>query len=63
MANENITLADIAIGVFIDRLKHIDLDIPFPQQVEAWYKRLTERPAYERWVMSDFSELAGRNNY
>lgn len=58
-----ITLADVATGVFLHRLKHIDLEIVFPENIEQWYERLSKRPAYHKWVMSDFSELQGRSQY
>jgi len=59
----NPSVADIAIGVFLHRLWSIDLDIKFPDNVQNWYGRLTERAGYSRWVMSDFTELQGRSGY
>lgn len=57
----SLTLADIVTGVYLFRLANIDLDIPFPSNLARWFERLSERPAYQRWVMSDFSELKGRS--
>lgn len=57
------TIADVTTGVFLFRLRAIDLDIAFPANVEKWYCRLTARRGYRRWVMSDFSELRGRTGY
>lgn len=57
------TVADIAIGVYLHRLWAIDLEITFPDTVHSWYERLSQRPAYQRWVMSDFHELQGRTDY
>ena len=57
------TVADISIGVYLHRLWSIDLDIEFPDNVRQWYRRLAERAAYHRWVMSDFTELQGRSDY
>jgi glutathione S-transferase len=63
LVGDNPTVADIAIGVFLHRLWSIDLEIEFPDNVRQWYERLTERAAYHRWVMSDFTELQGRSDY
>jgi len=57
------TVTDIAIGVYLHRLWSIDLEIDFPSRVKNWYEELSKRPGYERWVMSDFSELFGRSDY
>jgi hypothetical protein len=37
-------------------------DPPLPN-VEAWYQRLQERPAYRKHVMIPFGELQGRLDY
>jgi len=63
LLGENPTVADIAVGVFVHRLWAIELDIRFPENVLGWYNRLSQRPGYKRWVMSDFSELEGRAEY
>jgi len=57
------SLADIATGVFLHRLYSIDIDILYPEGVTNWYQRLTSRPGYAKWVMSDFTELKGRTAY
>jgi len=56
LGNE-LTIADIPCGTLMYR--YFNLGIPRPRltNVEAWYKRLTERPAYQRHVMVDFLEL------
>ncbi len=63
LSGQTITLADICTGVYLHRLKHIDLNIEFPDAVQNWYKRLSERPAYQKWGMSDFTSLQGRSEY
>ena len=63
LAGQTISLADICIGVFMYRLNEIDLDIHIPTSTHKWYESLKTRPAYQKWVMSDFSELMGRENY
>jgi len=59
----NASVADVATGVFLHRLQTIDLKIQFPENVLGWYKALSNRAGYKRWVMSDFSELQGRADY
>ena len=60
---QSISLADVVAGVFIHRLYVLDLGISFPDNIQSWYQRLTRRQSYEKWVMSDFSELKGRSDY
>lgn len=60
---EKPTLADVATGVFMHRLIAIEISINIPDNVAAWYERLSDRRDYARWVMSDFTELAGRSDY
>lgn len=57
------TVADIATGVFLHRLRSIDLTIQIPANVDLWHQRLTLQSGYQKWVMSDFSELQGRSSY
>lgn len=63
LLGNTITLADVSTGVYLHRLKHIDLEIDFPEKIEKWHERLGDRSAYRKWVMSDFSELQGRSQY
>jgi glutathione S-transferase len=57
------SVADIATGVFLYRMIDIDLPIAIPQSVHDWYGRLSAMDGYQRWVMSDYSELRGRVAY
>ena len=57
------TLADIATGVFLYRLQTIELDVVMPDNIVKWYQRLSSRQPYQRWVMTDFTELRGRLGY
>ena len=38
----------------------LDLERPHIPHAEAWYQRLTARPAYREHVMVPFAELRGR---
>ena len=63
LLGDQLSLADVCNGVFLYRLVEIDLTIELPERVAAWYERLKMRPAFQRWVMRDFSELRGRMEY
>lgn len=54
---DRLTIADIGVGTLMYR--YFNLDIPRPKltNVEAWYKRLTARPAYAEHVMIDFADM------
>ncbi len=55
------SVADVATGVFLHRLSAIDLNISMPDNIMQWFDRLRHRPAFSKWVMSDFTELKGRS--
>lgn len=63
LAGNTMSLADVSVGVFLYRLDEIDLDIVFPEHVEAWYGQLKTSEGFQRWAMSDFSSLKGRLQY
>lgn len=54
---DQITIADIAIGVLMYRYFNLAIPRPPIANVEVWYKRLTQRPAYEAHVMVDFKPM------
>jgi glutathione S-transferase len=62
LAGETISLADIAAGAQLFRYYELDLERPALANVEAWYGRLQERPAYRKHVMTAFDELRGDPN-
>ena len=43
--------------------KIIEVERPSVPHVEAWYRRLADRPAYRAHVMRPFEELRGRLAY
>jgi glutathione S-transferase len=57
------TLADIPAGTALYRYFEVDIERPAVPNVEAWYQRLQERPAYRTHVMLPFEELRGRLAY
>ena len=63
LAGNSISLADITVGAIIYRLTEQGLAVPLPECVDNWYQALKQRSGYQRWVMSDFSELKGREDF
>ena len=60
MLGDAISLADITVGTTLFRYFNIDLARPSVPRVEAWYERLTARPAYREHVMIPFDDVYGR---
>jgi glutathione S-transferase len=60
LAGNALTLADIPAGTGLYRYFELDIERPSVPNVEAWYRRLQDRPAYRAHVMVPFGELAGR---
>ena len=48
------TMGDIPLGCIAYRYFTVDVERPALPHVEAWYQRLTERPAYQAHVMRHF---------
>lgn len=63
LLGSEISLADICSGAILYRLTSQGLNVPLPENVRCWYERLKERPAYQKTIMSDFSELKAREDY
>ncbi|MDB2407873.1 glutathione S-transferase family protein [Jannaschia sp.] len=51
------TLADVPFGACLYRYFTLDLDRPSHPQIQAYYARLCDRPAYRRAIMVDYSSL------
>ena len=63
LAGAELTMADIAVGTSLYRYFEIEVERPPLPHVEAWYRRLAERPAYRAHVMRPFEDLRGRLAY
>ncbi|HEX4555843.1 MAG TPA: glutathione S-transferase family protein [Xanthobacteraceae bacterium] len=63
LGGNSLTLADIPAGTALYRYFKLDIERPSVRNVEAWYRRLQERPAYREGVMVPFRELRGRLDY
>ena len=63
LCGNSLTLADIPAGTSLYRYSELEIDRPTVPNVEAWYRRLQEHPAYREHVMVPFSELLGRLDY
>ena len=60
LLGEALTLADIPIGSALYRWFELDIHRPKLPNLQAWYERLQDRPAYREHVMVPFDELRGR---
>ncbi|WP_171128914.1 MULTISPECIES: glutathione S-transferase family protein [unclassified Ruegeria] len=60
LAGEEFSLSDIQLGHVLYR--YYDIDIPRPPltNLQAYYRRLTKRRAYQTHVMLDYDELRAR---
>lgn len=54
VAGESLTMGDIPLGTGLYRYFNLDTDRPSLPNVEQWYARLCERPAFQRHVMIPF---------
>jgi len=57
LAGDQLTVGDIPLGAYVYRYFNLDIERPSLPNVEAWYARLRDRPAYQKHVMIPF----GRN--
>ena len=60
IAGDALTVGDIAAGAQCYRYFELEIDRPVIPNVEAWYERLSERPAYREHVIVPFEDLRGR---
>ncbi|NQZ30824.1 MAG: glutathione S-transferase family protein [Oceanospirillaceae bacterium] len=63
LTGQSITLGDICVGSVIYRLISQGLTVELPFNVAQWYETLKSRDGYKKWIMSDYSELKGREAY
>jgi len=63
LCGNTLTLADIPAGTSLYRYFELEIERPSVPNVEAWYRRLREHPAYREHVMVPFDELRGRLDY
>jgi glutathione S-transferase len=57
---DKLSLADIPAGTSLYRYFELDIERPAVPNIEAWYRRLQQRPAYRQHVMIPFGELRGQ---
>jgi glutathione S-transferase len=60
LCGDALTLADIPAATSLYRYFELDIARPLVPNVEAWYRRIQDRPAYRAHVMLPFDELRGR---
>jgi len=54
ICGDEFTMGDIPLGCVAYRYFNVDVDRPPLPHVEAWYERLSQRPAYQNHVMRFF---------
>lgn len=54
VAGDQFTMGDIPLGAVAYRYFNVDANRPKLPNIEAWYARLCERPAYQKHVMRFF---------
>jgi len=54
VAGRDFTMADIPLGAVAYRYFNVEVERPSFPNIEAWYQRLCERPAYQQHVMRFF---------
>ncbi|MEO8401155.1 MAG: glutathione S-transferase [Gammaproteobacteria bacterium] len=59
LCGDGMTLADIPAGAILYRYFELEIERPIIPNVELWYRRLQERPAYQQHVMIAFSDMKG----
>ncbi|MEM8730461.1 MAG: glutathione S-transferase family protein [Pseudomonadota bacterium] len=59
MVGDRLSLADLWVGHTLHRYFTLDIDRAPPEEIVAYYARLTARAAYATHVMVDYSELKG----
>lgn len=57
IVGDQLSIADIAVGGIMYRYFNLPLVRPALPNVEAWYGRLSQRPAYRTHVMIDFKPM------
>lgn len=57
ITGESLTIADVAVGTLMYRYFNLPIQRQKLANVEAWYNRLTQRPAYQAHVMIDFESM------
>jgi glutathione S-transferase len=63
LGGEQLSYADIAAGVAMYRWITMPIERPAVANVEAWFKRLTDRPPYRRTVCVTYADLVGRLDF
>lgn len=56
VAGDQLSLGDIALGPMMYRYFNLDIERPNLANVDAWYQRLCQRPAYQKHVMIPFGK-------
>ena len=63
VAGKEFSMGDISPGICLYRYFEMGVEVEKPAGVMAWYKRLSNREAFQQTIMTPFDELKGREQY
>ena len=63
LAGETFSMGDIPAATSLYRYFEMGIAVEKPANLMAWYQRLSARRAFQQTIMTDFSELKGREQY
>ena len=63
LAGDRFTVGDIPAGTALFRYFSLEIDHPDVSNVQAWYRRLQERPGYRAHVMLPFDDMKGKETF
>ena len=59
LAGSTFTVGDIPLGIVAYRWMVLDIERPALPNIEAWYRRLASRPAFQRWIVPPQGAFTG----
>lgn len=63
MVGDTLTMADVPAGMTLYRWYEMEIERPITLNIDAWYARLCERPAYRKGICVPFDDLVGRQSF
>ena len=63
LAGEAFSMGDIPSASYLYRYFEMGVEVEKPVNVMAWYKRLSNRQAYQQIIVTPFDELRGREQF
>ena len=57
----NFTIADIALGTLMYRMRDVAADLAKTEPLRSWYDKLQTRPGYTKFVTTSYEELRAKD--